>query len=308
MAARIGDARLSSIITDGDDGDIVLIGFPFDEGCTRNGGRPGAQGGPEAFRTMLKKTGPTIDPRTGTDISRLRITDAGDATSNDGTLESAHASLERMVRSVVEKGGIPFVIGGGNDQSFPNGRGFLQGRGEDMSRGFTVVNIDAHFDVRPLEDGKVHSGSPFRCLAECYEFKEAQGRLVEFAAQSWQCSAAHAEFIRGVGGEIRWFDDIHADPLSSFKDVVDTAQTHGDLFVSFDIDSIQSSDCPGVSCPAPTGLTAWDALRMCRIAGQTKCVRVVDMSEFNPAVESYRTSKLTAAMFYQFVLGVAERK
>lgn len=29
-----------------------------------------------------------------------------------------------------------------------------------------VVNIDAHLDVRPLKDGKVHSGSPFRLLLE----------------------------------------------------------------------------------------------------------------------------------------------
>ena len=25
-----------------------------------------------------------------------------------------------------------------------------------------VINLDAHFDVRPLKEGKSHSGSPFR--------------------------------------------------------------------------------------------------------------------------------------------------
>jgi formiminoglutamase len=29
-----------------------------------------------------------------------------------------------------------------------------------------VINIDAHLDVRPLKEGKVHSGSPFRLLNE----------------------------------------------------------------------------------------------------------------------------------------------
>jgi formiminoglutamase len=29
-----------------------------------------------------------------------------------------------------------------------------------------AINIDAHFDVRPLKEGKVHSGSPFRLLIE----------------------------------------------------------------------------------------------------------------------------------------------
>lgn len=29
-----------------------------------------------------------------------------------------------------------------------------------------VINLDQHFDVRPLKDGKAHSGSPFRQMLE----------------------------------------------------------------------------------------------------------------------------------------------
>lgn len=31
-------------------------------------------------------------------------------------------------------------------------------------RTFGVMNIDSHLDVRPLKEGKAHSGSPFRLL------------------------------------------------------------------------------------------------------------------------------------------------
>lgn len=51
------------------------------------------------------------------------------------------------------------MIGGSNDQSYPNFKGLVDGTGK---KGFGVINIDAHLDVRPLVNGLAHSGSPFR--------------------------------------------------------------------------------------------------------------------------------------------------
>lgn len=51
-------------------------------------------------------------------------------------------------------------IGGSNDQSYPNASALLSVAPKKVG----VVNIDSHFDVRPLKEGKVHSGSPFRLL------------------------------------------------------------------------------------------------------------------------------------------------
>ena len=75
-----------------------------------------------------------------------------------------------------------------------------------------------------------------------------------------------------------------------------------DLFVSFDIDSIISSSCPCVSAPATYGLSNDDALQMAYLAGQSKSLKLFDLSEFNPIVEEYRTSKLVTLMFYHFLL------
>ena len=59
--------------------------------------------------------------------------------------------------------------------------------GGSSGMGGTVINLDAHLDVRPyLEGGLHHSGSPFFALLEDSRF---QGKLVEFAAQGAQCSA-----------------------------------------------------------------------------------------------------------------------
>lgn len=80
------------------------------------------------------------------------------------------------------------------------------------------------------------------------------------------------------------------------------------MFVSFDIDSIMGSDCPGVSCPAAVGLTVDEALAMCFAAGACEKVKMVDVSEYNPLIEEYRTGRLVGYMFAYFVMGYSTRK
>ena len=45
-SGKAGDPRMGSLLTGSADGDVTVVGFPFDVGCTRNGGRAGVDGGP----------------------------------------------------------------------------------------------------------------------------------------------------------------------------------------------------------------------------------------------------------------------
>eukprot|EP00126_Sphaerothecum_destruens_P009019 Sdes_comp20406_c0_seq1m14424 len=134
-------------------------------------------------------------------------------------------------------------------------------------------------------------------------------RFVVFSAQGCQCSSEHVEFIRSKQGEVVWLDQIKKSSASAaecFKSLLDDL---GDLiFVSFDLDSVQSSDAPGVSCPSSRGLSGQDALEMMFVAGSHPKVALVDLSEFNPEIEDYRTTKLVVNMFYYFLLGQSVRK
>ena len=320
---RPDDLRLFSIIDSQTAfrGDVVLIGFPFDEGCVRNGGRPGAALAPAAFRSFLKGMGTVVNPEfstiahDGTHHVGLKLPVVSDYGDIEGaTLEGAHQQLEEVVLHVLRLGKIPFVVGGGNDQSAANGRAlltFIAGTEERESTrartGFVdvgVVNIDAHLDVRPRIDGRVHSGTPFRELLE--DERLDPRRFVEFAAQGHCCAEAHAHFVRTRGGTIEWFSNISNDPVGHFRRVLKEVLKEN-VFVSFDIDSVQSADCPGVSAPSSFGLRAFDAVQICYEAGLSPNVKVIDVSELNPAVEGYRSPRLAVLMFYYFLLGVARR-
>ena len=93
------------------------------------------------------------------------------------------------------------------------------------------------------------------------------------------------------------------------EEILTNLEEKGDLvFFSFDIDSINSAYCPGVSAPSVVGgLTDEEALELCYLAGRFKCVKLMDCSEFNPAVEDQRTRRLLANMFFYFCKGIAER-
>ncbi|KAL6065220.1 Arginase [Balamuthia mandrillaris] len=302
------DARTGDWLVAGEGGDVVLLGFPHDEGVRRNGGRVGAALAPTVLRQLMPRIGTVVNPEYEVDLTKIKLSDGGDV-GKGLELEEAHEALRKKVGQLVAAGKIPFVVGGGNDQSYPNAAGLLDGTDGTCTIG--VINIDAHFDVRPLKEGKVHSGSPFRLLLEDARFEGKE--FVEFAAQGNQCSIAHANYIKEHKGRIFWFSELRRvqqqqqkSIAQQFQGVMDSLQSPR-LFVSFDLDAVRSSDAPGVSCPATIGLSAEDALEICFAAGKDPRVALFDLSEYNPQIEDYRTGRLVANMFYFFALGVAAR-
>ncbi|KAL0487679.1 formiminoglutamase [Acrasis kona] len=305
----MSDVRVGELIQNKENasrGDhIAIIGFPHDEGVRRNGGRVGAARGPENFRKLLKRTGTVINPEFNLDCTNTKIIDLGDV-AEDLDFDSSHSTLRQKVSQAISVGSIPFVIGGGNDESYSNAAGLIENV-KDISR-VAVINIDAHLDVREQKDGLEHSGSPFRLLLETKGFKGSN--FIEFAAQGSQCSVQHAEFItKQHNGQIFWLNNLRSNTNGidkQFETLLNSLDVDH-IFFSFDLDSVQSSDAPGVSCPSPIGLTAYEALRLCFIAGSNPKVSLMDLSEYNPLIEDYRTAKLVTQMFYYFVMGFTSR-
>jgi len=55
------------------------------------------------------------------------------------------------------------------------------------------------------------------------------------------------------------------------------------------------------------GLSGAEAMLICLHAGRNAKVRLMDVSEFNPLAESFRTGRLVANMLVYFVAGLAAR-
>lgn len=301
--------NLNQLIAQYEYPDVTLVGFPFDHGCDLNGGRKGSRFGPEYFRVFLSKFGIHKNPEYQIDISNLKIKDNGNTPATYYQL--LHTVHQENIENLLKIGELPFVIGGSNDQSYPNAMAFSNTRKNPKK--CLVINIDAHLDVRPLIGNLPHSGSPFFQLLNNHSFR---GKFIEFACQGSQCSQEHADFVINKGGEIYWLDKLPSlsdsivieteNKVNLFKHILQQYQDC-DVFVSFDIDAIRYSDCPGTSCPSNIGLSSEEALHIMFESGKHPNVKLVDISEMNPIIENYITPKLVVNMFYHFLMGLSIR-
>ena len=81
----------------------------------------------------------------------------------------------------------------------------------------------------------------------------------------------------------------------------------GKELVSVDLSCVKSHFAPGVGLPSPAmGLTDTQICDIAHKAGQDQSTRIFSISEYNPAIEKYRTGALLQLIFSSFVFGVAK--
>ena len=296
---------------------VALLGLPDEAGVRLNHGRPGAAGGPGAFRAALSAYGTPWDASEDHDLSGV-VFDAGNvvpATSPDGRglLEAMHETHGRVTEAVeaLHKLGLVVVcVGGGHDLTFPAVRALSKHAGAPVGG----INVDPHFDVRDpaTEPG---SGIPFRALIDG-GFVDAE-RFVEYGAGRFANSAEHGAWLKEKGATIIDIDKAlaHGSALRLAFERISRSAAHEPTFVSFDLDSIDSSQAPGVSAPCPMGFSVQEAARIVGAAGRHASVRHFDLMELSPlndvpgpADAPYgRTARVAAFLFLTFVTGVTER-
>ncbi|HEY9164588.1 MAG TPA: formimidoylglutamase [Candidatus Kryptonia bacterium] len=284
----------------GDNIKVVVVGFPYDEGTVRNRGRAGSAAGPDEIRRALYKLTPTKS--SAVSDAELRIFDAGNI-KREMKLEDALAHLEEVDSYALRNGMIPIAIGGSNDMSFPNGRACKNVLGR-----CGVINIDSHLDVRDYSKG-INSGTPYRMLIEEKDILASD--FVEYGIQEFVNSREHILYVEGVGGQIYSLGHIRSQKncnafMEAYRHV---SESTDHVYVSFDIDSVRSSDAPGASAPTPTGLTAEEILECAYLAGTEEKTAMIDICELNPKYDlDSRTAKLAAMIIANFLTGISNRR
>lgn len=258
--------------------EVALLGLPDDTGVRLNHGRPGAAGGPAAFRAALARYG-AADPASG---SLPRIFDAGDVEPGR-TLDETHTRVTAATAALLDAGLFPIAIGGGHDLTFP----FVRAVARKFPRP-TGIYFDAHLDVRESPG----SGMPFRRLLEdC-----GVPALHLHGFRPLVNSREHFAWFRQHGG--------HAHPDLE-RIVMPKARN---LFVSFDLDVLDSAHAPGVSALNPAGWSPREAETWVQACGASKAVRCFDLMELNPLHDvDGRTARIAAHLFLCFLQGFARR-
>ena len=255
---------------------VALLGLPDDTGVKLNGGRPGARGGPRAFRAALSRYG-------ATQVAPPNVFDAGDVKPGR-SLEETHERVTVAATALLDAGLFPIAVGGGHDLTFPFVRAIAA-----RYPGLAGIYFDAHLDVRETRG----SGMPFRKLVE--ECGVSALHLHGF--RPLVNATTHLDWFRTHRGNIHPDDGKVALPKATA------------LFSSFDLDVLDAAHAPGVSALNPAGWTVLQAEAWVRACGADPRVRCFDLMELNPAFDPEgRTARVAVHLFLTFLSGYAGRK
>ena len=280
----------------------VLVGFPVDEGVRRNGGRVGAALAPDHIRSWLYRLTPT-DASTGADLRATPMLDLGNLRPL-ANLEASQESLAAVLASLLEVGAVPIILGGGHETAFAHYLGCCQA-GQRPS----VVNLDAHLDVRPVVAGLGTSGTPFRQMMEYGPAPLAPGRYACLGIQPQATSQDHWDFCQRRGDQLVTAEEMRGCSCETFERICShLVPQDGQILFSVDADVVHAADVPGVSAPNSSGLSGHELLRCARRAGCDPRIGSFELVEINPQFDvDDRSARWAATMVWQFLVGLAIR-
>jgi formiminoglutamase len=294
---------------------VVLLGLPDDTGVRLNSGRPGAADGPRAFRAALARYGVAHPLGHVWPV----VVDAGDVRPAEGHSEAAlhetHRRITEATRALLDMQLFPIAVGGGHDLTFPFVRAVAE-RATREGSGLGGVYFDAHLDVREAAG----SGMAFRSLID----RCGVAPLVIAGYGGLVNAREHAEWFASHGGTIApedWVSELDSalrDPqagspgMDSGPHFLAPLDGCEQLFCSFDLDVIDSSQAPGVSAMNPSGISVRDAARAVFLIASDPRLRCMDFMELSPPHDEPagaplgqgRTARVAAHLFLHALMGL----
>ncbi|MBB3232951.1 formimidoylglutamase [Halomonas stenophila] len=273
----------------------VLIGFASDAGVARNQGRPGAAEGPSAIRRALAplawhRDGPAYD--------------AGDVRCQGDALEAAQEALAERLAPLLDAGHLPIVLGGGHEVAYASWSGLARHiEPRERAPRIGIINFDAHFDLRDPAQVR-SSGTPFaqiaeRCQARGWPFRYAC--LGVSRAANTRALFQRAEALDVLVREDRDFDPLRLDAIR--RDVGRFAARCDHLYLTIDLDVLPAAEAPGVSAPAPRGVSLALLEPLLEAVRDSGKLRLADLAECNPRFDvDARTAKAAARLVHLLTL------
>ncbi len=305
---RAGDPRLGEWVLRGEWGNlppdkrqtIGIWGCPDDTGVIKNRGRAGAKEGPDSIRKHLYRMTLPMDLEWEKSI---RLIDFGNLLPSSELLET-HSRNKSLVENLAASGITLICLGGGHDFAASNFLGFVHGRRSvgKKAESFALINVDPHLDVRELEEGLPHSGTPFR---EILSSKAIPGKsLVEFGARANRNARSHFSYCQEQKVKVWDLDKMRAGKKTLENlfqaELQRLSKNHNTLAATFDMDSCQ--DAEGMSAAPVAGISAWELVRLSAIAGKEKKVKYFEVAEVAPGLDvQERSSRIAAEMIYSFL-------
>jgi arginase len=287
---------------------VHIIGFPSDLGA----GRRGVDMGPSAIRLA--------------DIAQ-KLEDMGYDVHDEGDLEIKNSEVQELyapnlrylpeisracdelqssVRSVLDNGGFPLVLGGDHSMSIGSISG-VAAHCRSYKKRLGVIWVDAHTDINTPQttpSGNIH-GMPIAVLLGhgAPELTSIGGDFIKMEARNIAVIGArsidHGErlTIKELGVPVYTMFEIDKEGIYPIvKKVIEHLRENVDhIHVSFDCDSVDPTVASGVGTPVPGGLSYREAHFIMEALAETGMVGSMEVAEVNPILDTMNASAQFAA-------------
>jgi len=291
------------------DGDVVILGAPFDWGTTY---RPGARFGPQAIRNADYGAMDGYRPHLTTGIDPfevLGVVDIGDVYVYPGQLEKSIDRIADAVEYVTRAGKVPIVLGGDHSITWADAMGVarVHGFGE-----VSLIHFDAHADTGMSQNGSlIGHGTPMRRLIESGAVPGH--RFVQIGLRGYWPEPDVMDWMSEQKMRCYMMTDIGERGLDTVVDeAVEYSLAGGakGVFISVDIDVVDPGLAPATGTPEPGGLNSREILDTVRRISRELKVLGADIVEVSPAYDGpgEQTSYLANRIVLEVLNGMAERK
>lgn len=206
-----------------------------------------------------------------------------------GDPAAAVAQITAAVISAARTRKLVVGLGGEHTVSVGFGRGLLDALGEPL----TVVQIDAHCDLRDEYEGSPYSHA---CMARRLLEHPGVEQMLQLGIRS--ISSEEVSFARANSSRVRiWYaEDVHAGDWRG--PLVDRLAGRR-VYLTIDVDGLDPSIVLATGTPEPNGLTWSETLEIIRTVAQVAEVVAFDCVELAPVPGLHASEYAVAKLVYK---------
>ena len=181
--------------------------------------------------------------------------------------------------------------------------GLVRGTRRALDKPLTLVQIDAHADLRDEYDGDAFSHA---CISRRL-LDEGIENLVLLGTRS-VCPEEVGLIESDPRISVFWADEISADSSSGYLQRLRQLLHGRDVYLTIDVDGMDPSVIPATGTPEPGGLSWWQARAIIQATAETATIRGLDVNELAPREGLHAADFAAAKLTYQSINQVAKAR
>ncbi len=285
---------LSIINASEQEADVVLISAAYEKTASS---RKGTARGPAAIITCLDEQVEMFDRGLKSEvIDRVKIAHRDLGSLDQLTPEQALERITAGCKEVVDRGQLPFLLGGEHSVSLGL---FTALAGSIDPTDTTIVQIDAHCDLRD-DDSDYAQHEPSRYAHSCVlrRGNELGYPLVQVGIRTY--SADECAYFSDPKNNITVFEWGNNHPVPSIDSIINSIKTNN-VYLTIDVDGFDPAHMPGTGTPVQGGLEWWYGVGLIEAIIARKNLVGADIVEVSPTPDSVLTEYGAAQLCYSII-------